>query len=147
MDEAHTADLRLAGLRIRIHGRQFPDAHDDWDGNWLDVTAQCDDNSASVAARGPLLHLSELERWCGEAETLFETLTGKARLDCQEPNLSVLLEAASPGQITMEVSITPDHLTQKHWFRFEIDQSYLPFLIAQCRTIIEAYPLRGERAA
>ena len=147
MDEAHTADLRLAGLRIRVHGRQFPDARDDWDGNWLDVTAQCDDNGASVVARGPILHLSELERWRREAEKLFEALAGEARLDCREPNLSVLLKAASLGQITMDVSITPDHLAQKHWFRFEIDQSYLPSLIAQCRTILEAYPLRGERNA
>lgn len=147
MDEAHTADLRLAGLQIRIHGRQFPDAYDHWDGNWLDVTAQCDDSGASVVARGPILHLCELERWRREAEKLFEALAGEAQLDCREPNLSVLLKAASLGQITIEVSITPDHLAQKHWFQFEIDQSYLPSLIAQCRTILEAYPLRGERTA
>jgi hypothetical protein len=26
----------------------------------------------------------------------------------------------------MEVSITPDHMGQRHWFQFEIDHSYLP---------------------
>lgn len=145
MDEARTADLKLAGLLIRVHGRQFPDAQDDWDGNWLNVTAQCDDNGASVVASGPIVHLSELVRWCREVENLFQSMTGEARLDCREPNLTVVLEAAPLGHITMDVSITPDHLTQKHWFQFAIDQSYLPSLIAQCRSILEAYPLRGER--
>ena len=147
VDELRESDLKLAGLRIRVHGRQFPDAQDDWDGNWLQVTARCDDNGASVVARGPILHLSELDRWCRQAGKLLDTLAGAARLDCREPSLSVVLEAASLGRITMEVSITPDHLTQKHWFQFTIDQSYLPALIAQCRAILEAYPLRGGRTA
>jgi len=34
-------DLKLEGLQIWIHGRQFPDAADYWDGNWLRVTAHC----------------------------------------------------------------------------------------------------------
>jgi hypothetical protein len=146
-DAAQTADLKLAGLRLWVHGRQFPDAADPWDCNWLTVTAQCDDDGARVVTRGPILHLSELERWCGEAERLLETLAGEAKLACIEPNLSVVLTATSPGHVTLDVSITPDHLTQKHWFQFNIDQSYLPSLIAACRSILEAYPLRVERTA
>jgi hypothetical protein len=34
-------DLRVAGLRVWIHGRQFPDSQDYWDGNWLNATAYC----------------------------------------------------------------------------------------------------------
>jgi hypothetical protein len=44
----------------------------------------------------------------------------------------------------MRVQITPDHMTQEHRMDFEIDQSYIPSLIAQCRAIIEEYPIRGE---
>lgn len=144
-EEARTVDLKLAGLHIRVHGRQFPDARDDWDGDWLHVTAQCDANGASVAVSGPIVHLSELVRWCRDVEKLLHSMTGEARFDCREPNLTIQLEAASLGHITMDVSITPDHLTQKHWFQFAIDQSYLPSLIAQCQSILDAYPLRGER--
>lgn len=147
MDETRTADLKLAGLRLWVHGRQFPDAQDYWDGNWLNVTARCDGDGARILASGPILHLSELDRWRREAEKLLETLAGEAHLACREPNLSVVLKAAARGQITMEVSITPDHLTQKHWFQFAIDQSYLPSLVVQCQAILEAYPLRGERTA
>ncbi|MFC4159857.1 hypothetical protein [Chitinimonas lacunae] len=34
-------DLLIAGLRVWIHGSQFPNAVDYWDGNWLRVTAYC----------------------------------------------------------------------------------------------------------
>jgi hypothetical protein len=144
VDSGRAPDLKLAGLRLWVHGREFPDSHDYWDSNWLEATVQCDGNGARVVARGPILHLSELDSWCREAEQLIERLAGKARLDCMEPNLSVVLRAASLGHLTMEVSITPDHLTQKHWFQFAIDQSYLPSLIADCRSILKAYPVRGE---
>jgi len=44
----------------------------------------------------------------------------------------------------MQVLITPDNLTQEHSFEFEIDQSYLAGIAAQCRSIADAYPVRGE---
>lgn len=144
VNDEQTPDLKLGGLRLWVHGRQFPDADDYWDGNWLRVTARCDSDEASVVARGPILHLSELDRWWRKAEQLRQTLAGEARLDCREPNLSIVLKAASLGHLTMEVSITPDHLTQEHWFQFEIDQTYLPPLIVQIRSILETYPPRGE---
>ncbi|HEY5301509.1 MAG TPA: hypothetical protein VIJ55_12605 [Acetobacteraceae bacterium] len=137
-------NLKLEGLQIWIHGRQFPDLHDYWDGNWLHVTAHCGGNGATVFATGPILHLSEFDRWLAETEQLLKNLSD-ARLACVEPALSVTLKAGSLGHITMEVSITPDHMTQRHWFQFKIDQSYLPPLAKQCRSILEAYPIRGSR--
>jgi hypothetical protein len=40
-------NLELEGLQIWVHGRQFPDSNDYWDGNWLRVTAHCGRNSAT----------------------------------------------------------------------------------------------------
>jgi hypothetical protein len=62
-----------------------------------------------------------------------------------EPALSVTLKSGSLGHITMEMSITPDHMSQRHWFQFEIDQSYLPPLVKQCQSIFAAYPIKGSR--
>lgn len=140
-----TPDLKLEGLQIWIHGRQFPDAADYWDGNWLRMTAYCGGNSASVFATGAIIHLSELDRWLVESEELRKNLNGEAKLACMEPALSVTLKSGSPGHITMEVSITPDHMSQRHWFQFGIDQSYLPPLLKQCQSILEAYPIKGGR--
>jgi hypothetical protein len=41
---------------------------------------------------------------------------------------------------TLTVKITPDHMTQEHRFQFELDQSYLPAVVEQCRAILARYP-------
>ena len=140
-----TPDLKLEGLQIWVDRRQFPDAADYWDGNWLRVTAHCGRSGASVFATGSIIHLSELDQWLVESEGLLKNLSGEAKLACMEPALSVTLKAGSLGYIAMEVSITPDHISQRHWFQFEIDQSYLPPLVKQCQAILEAYPIKGGR--
>jgi hypothetical protein len=138
-------DLRLEGLRIWVHDRQFPDRQDYWDGNWLNATVQCSATDASVSVTGAIIHLPELEGWAAGTEALLRTLEGVARLACIEPFVSVTLTAGSRGHVKMEVSVTPDHLNQRHWFQFEIDQSYLPPLVRQCRAVLAAYPIRGVR--
>jgi hypothetical protein len=140
-----TPDLKLERLQIWVHGRQFPDAADYWDGNWLHVTAHCGGIGASVFVTGAIIHLSELDLWLVESEELLKNLNGEANLACMEPNLSVTLKSGSLGHLAMEVSITPDHMSQCHWFQFDIDQSYLPPLVKQCQSILEAYPIKGSR--
>jgi hypothetical protein len=138
-------NLKLEGLQIWVHGRQFPDSHDYWDGNWLRVTAHCGGKGASVFTTGSIIRLTELDHWRSGTENLLKSLDGEANLVCMEPELSVNLKHTSLGHITMEVSITPDHLAQRHWFQFEIDQSNLPPFIKQCQSILETYPIRGDR--
>ncbi|HYD06856.1 MAG TPA: hypothetical protein VEC60_14075 [Reyranella sp.] len=137
--------LKLEGLQIWVHGRQFPDAHDYWDGNWLRATAHCGGSGASVFVSGSFIHLGELDRWRIEAQTLQKDLSGEAKLACIEPELSVDLKSTSLGHIVMEVQITPNNLTQRHWFQFEIDQTYLTPLIDQCQSILGEYPIRDSR--
>lgn len=40
--------LSIAGFQLWVHGRQFPEATDFYDGNWLRVTAHCKASAASV---------------------------------------------------------------------------------------------------
>jgi hypothetical protein len=135
--------IKLEGLQIWIHRTQFPNSEDYWDGNWLNVTAHCGAAGASVFASGAIIHLSEIERWKIETEALIRNLEGQAALKCMEPALSVLLSARSLGHISMEVSITNDHLAQKHAFLFEIDQSYLEPLVKQCAAVLEDFPIKS----
>src|SRR6185295_10495914 len=90
MDEPN---LQIGGLKLWVRGRQFPSAQDYWDGNWLKVTARCDSASSTVSAAGPIVHLGELVQFLEECERLYESLSGIAKLDCMEPNLSVTLMA------------------------------------------------------
>lgn len=136
--------IQIAGLQIWIHGRQFPDKEDYWDGNWLNTTVHCGARGSTVWASGSIIHLSELHRWLISARELNNTLKGEANLECMEPELSVCIKSSSHSHLEMEVNITPNHLEQEHKYHFEIDQSYLPQLIRQCNGVLESNPIRGE---
>ncbi len=134
--------IRLGGLRLWVHGRQFPDATDYWDGNWLRVTAHCVYPESTVRAHGAIVHLSEVFGLRQSCARLYETLEGEAALDCMEPNLGVTLKARTMGHIDVRISITPNHMTEKHVYLDTIDQSFLPPLVASCERLLEEYPLR-----
>jgi hypothetical protein len=136
------AQLSIAGFHLWIHGRQFPESQQYWDGNWVNVTVLCWAEGAEMRASGAIVHLSEIVRWTEEAAQLHATLSGEANLACLEPELCVTLQAMRYGQIEMTVDMTPDPQTQAHQFRFEIDQSYVPQLIRQYHSILEEFPLR-----
>jgi hypothetical protein len=137
-------DIHLAELTIWIHGRQFPDATDYWDANWLNVTVHCGGKASTVMISGNLIHLSEITQLLSGIKKLHKNLKGKAEMQCTEPNLSVELEAEKLGHIKMTVNITPDYLYEKHTYLFEIDQSYLTKFISECESVLEEYPILGK---
>lgn len=154
MGLAHSADtlgppdLKAVGFQLWIHGRQFPDAQDYWDGNWLNVTAHCGANGSSVWVSGAIVMVSDLAGWATACQALYERGQGEAVLQPCEPNLLLRLRPSDRlGHLLLRVEITPDPMTQEHRIDFGIDQSYLPSLMAQCRAIIEEYPIRGEVGA
>lgn len=139
-------DLQVGSLRVWIHGRQFPDAEDYWDGNWLRVTAWFSSEHAMVRTDGPIIHLGEIVGLLRECESLYQSLKGKASLQCIEPNLRVTLEAEWNGSVKTDVSITPDQLTERHHFHETLDQTYLPGLVTQCKAVLAKFPVREPNA-
>jgi hypothetical protein len=135
-------DIHLAGLQIWVHSRQFPEASDYEDGNWINVTVHCGAKDADVWVSGPIIHLPEIGSWADACTKMYERLSGEANLDCIEPELSVRLRAETPGHISMEVAITPDQLTQQHRLQFEVDQSYLAEMIDGSRRLLAKYPIK-----
>lgn len=135
-------DLKIAGLQIWIHGRQYPQAVEEYDADWLRITAHCGASSASVWVAGSLLSSWSFVQFARECEVLLRTLRGKAQLWSHEPELLACLEATDTlGHIKLIVDITPDHMTQKHRFEFEgLDQSYLPGVVSMCEGILATYP-------
>jgi hypothetical protein len=144
MEELGEPDLELAGFKLCILGRQFPDSEDYWDGNWLVVNAVCGSLSSQVRAAGSFLHLSELETWLEQLRSAYARAEGIAELRCMEPNLSIRLELGKLGSGTVRVCLTPDHLKETHEVEFDIDQSYLPPVIRQLERILAAYPVRNR---
>lgn len=135
-------DLKIAGLLLWIHGRQFEDSLDYWDGNWVRVTAHCGAIDTSVNVTGSFLNLPEISTLENELNKLTLNLKGKFDWFLVEPYLGVTFEFDNLGHIEVNIKITPDNLTQEHSYIFEIDQSYLPSIISQCKGILLKYPIR-----
>jgi hypothetical protein len=144
LDKLGTPDLQLGQLEIWIHGRQFPEATDYWDGNWLMVTVRCHTQTAMVWTSGPIIHLSELVRWIKSTEQMHDTLTGEANLACMEPELDVEMKMNKLSHIEVKVEITSYSPREHHLLNFEIDQSYLPDFVKDGRRVLAKFPIRGK---
>ncbi len=139
--------LKVDGFQLWVHGREFPESQDHDDGNWLRVTAHCGRAGASVWAAGSILQVMDVVRWANECEAVGRGSRKGASLEPLEQELKVEIRATdSLGHLEMRVEITPDHIRQEHVFIFEIDQSYIPTIVKQCREIEKSYPIRGGTA-
>jgi hypothetical protein len=136
-------DLQLGGFRLWVHGSQFPDLSDYWDGNWLQVTARVEASGAWVEASGAFLRTDELASFVEQVEALDSTLAGMAELACMEPQLRILLEGNGLGHINARIDLTPDNVNQSHRSHFGTDQTWLRPLLSALEAILEKYPVRG----
>jgi len=143
IDELEEPNIHLAGLQLWVHGYQFSQSDDFWDGNWLNVTAICSGNGAKVTVQGAFIRTNEIQDWQHAVDNMLAELKGAAELTCMEPWIGVTLKAQSRGAVEMKVQITPDQLTQEHRFTFAIDQSYLRTLSSQCVRLLNDFPIRG----
>lgn len=140
-------DLDFCGFSLWIDRRQFPDASDYWDGNWLMIRAQMDASCASVKCAGPIIMTDDIRRFRDELARMDDTLTGEATLMGLEPELSLLLKLNKLGHVKGTIEITPDHLNQHHSFTVEAEQTCLPALVRSCDAILARFPVisAGDR--
>lgn len=144
LERSGPPSVQLGAFQLWVHGRQFPEAQDEWDGNWLIVTARCGQAGASVWATGAMLDSVGLQRFRDGLEQLHRTLSGDVVLESLEPNIKVHVAASDgAGHLTVRAEITPDHLSQGHWFEFEADQSYIPAVVAQLDSVLMQFPVKS----
>ncbi len=142
---AQAPAIELGDFQLTVHRRQFPDAQDRWDGNWLHVTAQCAQAGAIVATGGPILETSDLLRFRDQLAAIATSQAGEAMLSGAEPNIVVRVAAADGlGLVHVRVELTPEPQTQGHWFAFALDPSYLAEAIRQLDAVLAAFPVRGR---
>lgn len=141
-------EFSLGGLSIWVHGRQFPDATDAWDSNWLRITARYRGGGSSVTISGAELDTVSFARFRSELRLMADTLKGEATLESVESSIRLTMKFADTiGHVAGRLELTPDQLTQGHWyFLDQIDQSHLPSLLAQLDSIVERYPVRMPKA-
>ncbi len=134
----------LAGFRMIILGRQFPDLNDFWDGNWLVVSCECHATGSSIQAAGPFVHLSGIVELLDKLENLQSMNCSSANVNFIEPNLGMEFEVDSLGQMKFCVRLTSDYERQDHRVTYELDQSYLATAISQCKNILLNYPIKDS---
>ena len=136
-------DLTLEGLRIWVHGRQFPDATDEWDANWLNITARHQGRSGVVEVQGPELDTVSFLSFQRELMVMAESLTGEATLSSVEPSVKLKLRFSDRlGHVAARLELTADQLNEGHWFEIEgIDQTHLAVLIGQLKTVLDRFPV------
>ena len=140
-----TPDIKIAGLQIWVHGYQFEEAENNDDSNWLRVSAHCGAKGASVWVAGSYLQVYDIDKFASDTEKLYQKEIKEIEMSPLEPELRIVMKATdSLGHFELTIEITPDHLTQEHKFQFEIDQSYLPALLSQCREVLELFPCRNQ---
>ena len=136
--------LRLQGFTLWITSYQFPDATDYWDANWLNARARYEGYGARVEAQGAFLQTSDIASFAASLETLRAKLIGSADLVPLDPELRLEIKGDHLGHLACTLWLTPDHMTQKHEFHFELDQTYLSPLIDGCKRILEEFPVRND---
>ena len=77
---ASSPDFQIGRLKIWITGRQFSDSSDFWDGNWLNIIANCSDQGAAVSIQGAFIRIDEIEILRNGAQIMNGACEGKAAL-------------------------------------------------------------------
>jgi len=134
--------LKVGGLQIWVHGREFPEAQDANDGNWLRVSAHCGAPGASIWTGGAILSVPELVAWSAQCELMHAGEMERAELETIEPELSAVIEKDDgDGPLILRVQISL--VRQEHSLEFELEPSELLAIVQQCGVIEERYPVRG----
>jgi hypothetical protein len=79
-EKNYPSDIELAGLRIWIDGRKYPNHYDFWDGNWLNTTITLSSERSSVWFSGDILRNTEIAEWLNSLEKLNEAVTNEANI-------------------------------------------------------------------
>lgn len=137
-------DIELAGLKIWIHGRKYPEHYDFWDGNWLKTTILCKTNKSAVWERGDFLRNTEIEDWLLSAEKLNESFLGEANLYPLENLIKIKIKPETYQRISIQVDFYPNDIENSHHFNFWRDRNSLNELIISCHKILLKFPIRGR---
>jgi hypothetical protein len=128
---------------VRPSRREYPEAEDYDDGNWVDATIEI----AAGAFRGTfdaMLRAEDFVRFRDELRPLYENLAGKARFDTMEGWLRIDVQGDGKGHFHAACEAIdqpgPGH---RLTFKIEFDQTELPAIVQRLDAICDAVPIVG----
>ena len=150
VSETEPRTIRLGGndaeyLLLTIHRREFAGSTDYWDGNWLICSVEIAASSFSGSHSNRCLRNDDLSRFLAGLVALNDRLKGEAVLDTMEEWFRLGLIGDGRGHVQATGFLRDDFVEPNELrFRLSFDQTYLAPLIAQCRDVLEAYPIVGQ---
>ena len=76
---------------------------------------------------------ADIHSFGAEYQKLLSSETETTELNPLEPELRISIKRSdSLGHFLAVINVTPNHMTQDHRFEFEIDQTFVRELVAQC---------------
>jgi len=138
-------DLKLRGLSIWTLDRPYPDAEIDWDADQITCRVVAEAAGARVELNGTGLSGVTFHHFLKTMTEVHERLDGYAILSGNDLGVEVKLSVDNVGHVLIDVSVEPEGgVWQKHTFYYVTDQTELPHFMAQCRRILEQFPLKVD---
>lgn len=133
-------------LRLEVVRRSHDATHDFWDGNWLEAPLMAAVGGFAVEIPRSQLHGADLRVFRVALEQLHERLVGEARLWSMDGWFDVTITGDGSGRLDVVGMICDEPgLGNRLNFRIgDYDQTFLPALLDQLRTVETRYPLRGD---
>jgi hypothetical protein len=136
--------LQAGGLRLWLHGRQFPHAHDPDEGNLIRATILCEGEDVSVRAEDAGIRASDIARWAKNSRALLEGNSTLARLTLKKKVFEIVLKATDHLEtVHMHVAVVPGDGVKAQSFEFDLFRHELKEIVRQCDQILSTYPVRG----
>jgi hypothetical protein len=132
-----------AHVIVRPSRREYPEAQDYYDGNWVYTTIEI----AAGAFRGrfeAMLRAEEFVRFRDELRPLYESLSGRATFDTMEGWLRIDVQGDGKGHFHAACeAIDQPGLDNRLTFKIDFDQTELPAIVQGLDAICEAVPVVG----
>jgi hypothetical protein len=139
-----TIGTPTSGVSMAIRRRSGDEAADYWDGNWLSATATFSLGLFQGSIPGSI-RAEELVPFHEQLGQLYQSLCGTAEFSTMEGWFGIKLTGDSRGHVhcggfIMDRAGDGNRLN----FSFEIDQSYLPPMLAGLEQARAAFPVVGR---
>jgi len=141
-------DLEIINLKIWIHDREQPNSEDYYEGNWLNITAECESNinkfeGSKIWTEGSYLLTWEIYGIQERLNSFYNNFEGTLEFRfMEEPFLALNFEAINSEKVAIEISISPD-VDKTHKYYYQTDKSYILEIISQCKKILSKFPIKA----
>ena len=146
MDSSGSADLSIGPIKLFTLGRLPGPTADPW---WVDeivCRVGADAAGLRIEIEGQIASRN-LQFFLSDLQSVYDSLEGTATLDGSDLGLVVSIKALPVGHISVSAEFWPSGMWDGPLrANFQLDQTDLRPVLAQCRAILDSYPVKADRS-